>query len=286
MEITPVGTFRRRRAGRAVALKLGLAGAAFLALAVAVWLRGPSVASEARGFVSRFIFGRVLSRFTLHELEWREIGAGNLSPCVSEELLWKTSGLRKGQPLFETPLAEIEKKLMTIAWLKSVRIQERLPSGLFIQYETHQAKAIGLRERKPWLLSAGGQWIAPALAHELDLPVLSGFESMEDAVAWLGAFEKVFSEEALQVHEITATHLREVGATKIQALVELRYRHPIGVQAAKALVIADGGAGPSRDPMLIRLKRVIQYLIKNNILVSTIDLRAGQKVVVNVGKRL
>ena len=201
-------------------------------------------------------------------------------------MLGKTSERRRGQPLFETPLAEIEKKLMTIPWLKSVRIQERLPSGLFIQYETHQAKAIGLREHKPWLLSAEGYWIAPASASELDLPVLSGFESREDAVDWLGTFEKIFNEKVLQVHEVTATHLHEGPAIKIQALVEMRYRHPVGGQAAKVLVIADAGAGSSRDKMFIRLKRVIQYLIKNNILVSTIDLRAGQKVVVNVGKRL
>lgn len=286
MEIRPVGTIRRRRADRAAALKLSFASAALVALVAAAWLHGPSAAREVRGLVSRFISGRVLSRFTLRELEWREIGTGNLSARVNDDLLWKTSGLRKGQPLFETPLAEIETKLTTIPWLKSVRIQERLPSGLFIQYETHQAKAIGLRSHKPWLLSAEGHWIAPASALDLDLPVLSGFESREDAVDWLSAFERIFKEEVLQVHEVTAVRLRAGKAIKIQALVEMRYRHPVGAQAAKALVIADAAASSSRDKMFIRLKHVIQYLIKNNILVSTIDLRAGQKVVVNVGKRL
>ncbi len=269
MEIRPAGTFRRQRRRRGAALKLSLASAVLVALAVAAWLRGPVAAHEARGFVSRFIYGHVLSRFMLHVLEWREIGSGNLSARVNDDLLWKTSELRKGQPLFETPLAEIEKKLMTIPWLKSVRIQERLPSGLFIQYETHQAKAIGLRSHKPWLLSAEGYWIAPASAPDLDLPVLSGFESREDAVDWLGAFEKIFNEEVLQIQEVTATHHREGKAIKIQALVEMRYRHPVGGQAAKVLVIADAAAGSSREKMFIRLRRVIQYLIKNNILSKT-----------------
>ena len=237
---------------------------------------------------------RLFGRFTLHQVEWREIGDGNLKAFVTPELLWKVSELKKDMPLIDIDLADLEKKLKTIPWIESVDIQKHLSLGIAVQYKTHRARAVVIQNRRPWLFSESGTAIAAVEPSDLagnsfliDLPVLTGFQDAEQALQWLGLLEGFTKSSEIagraEVHEI-AQYRHE-----IRGLIALRYRN----QNVKANVIFlntdPNGEFKNPDEIakeITRLKKTVQYLINNNILVSSFDLRTGQKVVVNVGKRL
>lgn len=243
--------------------------------------------SETLQNVKAKILQQTLGKFTLERIEWRELNSTNLSPLVKEDGLWKASGLKKGQPLIGIDLGELEEKLLLIPWIESVSIQKHFSYGISVQYQTHAAKAIVSKNNKPWLLSSAGNWIAPLglsnNAYAVDLPFLTGFENPSQALEWLELFENTLNAGNLkgraQVHEISKTN------QDVKAILEVRYSSQpmkLSIQLSTAQDLNSG----EKEKELSRLKKTVQYLIKNNILVSSIDLRAGQKVVVNVGKRL
>lgn len=217
---------------------------------------------------------RLSRTLKLDQVIWDETGSTNLSARVSKELLWSMSGLSYGQEILRIDLAELERRIGAVPWIESVQIQKRLPSTLSVHYTTHQARFLGIHKGKTWFISSKGTWITPIDDGAwLDLPVYSGDESgVAAALVWTESLEKELQPFLLQVHEINLV------GNKMTSLIEVKYAS----QALKVTVV-----GYSRPTLsdLSRLNRVVQYLIKNNILVSAIDLRPGKKVVVNVGKR-
>lgn len=228
--------------------------------------------------LAKSISQQFTSRMRLEQVEWEEVGATNLSRLITRDLLWKTSALKIGDELFSLNLDELDARLRTIPWLESIQIQKKLPSTLVVRYTVHHARATATRKGKLWTISESGQWIAPLGSLSLDLPIVIGAthtESAALALAWLDALEQRLSAQFGQVHEVNALALK---SKRLSLLVDLKYSS----RAEKVtLVVLD----EPREVDLNRLKSVVQYLIKNNILVSTIDLRPGKKVVVNVGKR-
>ncbi len=233
---------------------------------------------------------KFLTRFKLLNIEWTEQGSSNLSFKINSDYLWKMSQLKKGDPLFEINLDDLENRILKIPYIQSIQIQKHLSMGLAVQYKVYQAKAIATKNNRPWIVSTEGKWISPVEggnSYPLDIPFLSGFDSLESALNWLKNFEKICATEGLiqkiQIHEIN-----KVGQD-IFALLQFKY----SIQTLKVQIIfpdqerlMDKNLPLEKDKLFGRLQKTIQYLIKNNILVSRIDLRAGQKIVVNVGKRL
>jgi hypothetical protein len=226
------------------------------------------------------VLKRASGMMRLENVDIVEIGSTNLSNHVDKKLLLDVSGLRTGDELLKVELAEVEKRLMAVPWVESVQIQKKLPSTIQVRYTAHQARALGLRKNKLWLLSAEGKWIVPVGMMQFpldgDLPVLISEETIGNELEWLDILDKELAPELLQIHEINDAGER--GSHKVTALIEVQF----SAQSAKFTLIA---VGKPDAASLNRLKRVVQYLIKNNILVSSIDLRAGKKLVVNVGKR-
>lgn len=242
--------------------------------AIAVLAVGFGEQARVRGFIND---GRSrISRMMLfHEANWEEIGASNLSARVSKEQLVRVSGLKDGQEMLQIDLGELESRLMAIPWLESVQIQKKLPSTISIRYTVHHAHALSLRKGKLWSISTFGHWIAPLERGEvLDLPVMINEESMAFEILWLDALETELGAHLLQIHEVGY----QMANSRATAILELQYQS----QALKISLVA---SGKPMQEQLTRLKQVVQYLIKNNILVSSVDLRLGKKVVVNVGKR-
>lgn len=229
-----------------------------------------------RGRVERFIEqgrARVSQMMRLETLVWEEVGASNLSNRVSKEMLLSVSQLKLGQEMLPIDLDALEKRLLSVPWIESLQIQKKLPSTILVRYTVHQARAFGLRKGKLWLVSSGGKWIAPFSPDlSLDLPLLAREDSTELELSWLEALENGLGSLLVQVHEVSFSRDR----SRSSALVELQYTS----QSVKLMIL---GAGRPAPDSLDRLKRVVQYLIKNNILVATVDLRMGKKVVVNVG---
>ncbi len=260
-------------------VKITLLSAASLLIVLALGLTVTPIGTRLSDKIKNSFSERILSHFKLEEVEWRETSSSNLSFKITSELLWKTSGLIKGQPLFEIKLGELEKRILTLPWISAVQIQTKLTSGLSVQYEVYRAHAIGIRNHKPWLISSDGKWITtlePGDWKMADLPLIAGFENISEALSWLESFDRVMSSQGMQVHEII------MNSGKAEMLSELQYRG----QTVKLTIYLPNGDDAKQERVFNRLKQVVQYLIKNNILVSTIDLRAGQKVVVNVGKAL
>jgi cell division protein FtsQ len=218
---------------------------------------------------------RISSMMLLEQVVWEEVGSTNLSAQVTKDLMWEASGLRLGQEMLGIDLNDLEKRLLSIPWVESAQIQKKLPSTLLVRYTVHHARAIGLRQGRPWKISSTGLWVAPvASGPAMDLPVLTGADTLGMELRWLDALERELNGPLLQIHEVNFS----ASSGKLTAIAELQFSS----QSAKVRVLASGA--PAQDT-LNRLNRVVQYLIKNNILVSTIDLRPGKKVVVNVGKR-
>ena len=251
-------------------LSLSLATILAVALAYGERSRMQSFIQEGRSRISHMML--------LDQVLWEEVGASNLSARVSKEQLTAASGLKNGQEMLQIDLAELESRLMTLPWIESVQIQKKLPSTISIRYTVHYAHALGLRKGKLWLISSFGHWIAPfnalARGEVLDLPILANEDSIPLEMLWLDALETELGSHLLQIHEINY----QPSNSKLTALLEIQYQS----QALKISLTA--GGKPAPEP-LTRLKQVVQYLIKNNILVSNVDLRLGKKVVVNVGKR-
>lgn len=211
----------------------------------------------------------------LQQVDWQEVGKSNLSSLVTKEVLWKATELEMGQEMLPIRLEELEKKILAVSWVESVQIQKRLPSTLVVRYTTHNARATALRKGKLWTISSTGEWIAPLGKLHLDLPVIMTAQEPQAAIKWLDVLESDLRPYVAQVHEVKGN---AGSATRFSALIDLKYPS----KPAKVTLLAGDEPSPEN---LDRLKRVVQYLIKNNILVSTIDLRPGKKVVVNVGQR-
>lgn len=256
-------TLRARRRNRFKVLAFSVASVLAVFFSVA---KGPNLAKQ---------IGNVMR---LEQVEWEEVGSTNLSKLVTKDMLRKAGELTKGEEMLPIDLGELETKLRAVPWIESVYIQKKLPSTLYIRYTTHNARAIALRKGKLWTLSSAGQWIAPLGKLHLDLPVIiSGAQSDQVALAlkWLETLETGFKNQIPQVHELNISGDK---FTKISVLVDLKYPSTTTKITLRAL------EEPTPES-LARLKRVVQYLIKNNILVSTIDLRTSKKVVVNVGRK-
>lgn len=225
---------------------------------------------------SDWLTSKVSRVFLLEDIEWQQVGESNLSELVTQELLWQTSGLQKGAEVLRVKLSEIEERLLSIPWLESVQIQKKIPSSLLVQYTVQQARALLIAKNEIFFLSSEGKIIAPAIetrplpASDLPIIIASKKDSSEVsiALAWLDAIEK----SSRLVHEV------RVASDRVVLLTEIPY---LSKSRKVELWLKKNGT----DDVIFRLNRVAQYLIKNNILVSTIDLRPAKKVVVNVGKR-
>lgn len=219
----------------------------------------------------------------LEEVAWEETGSTNLSSKVSKNALWRSSGLKIGESLLTLDLAVLEKKLLELPWVESVRLQKKLPSQLVVEYTVHEARALAAKNNRVWFISSEGRWIAPlekGAPQDSDLPFFADASSVENQLLWLESLEADLNPYLLQVHELRLVERPLLEhASQMQAIVELKYSS----RSAKISLLAQ--ERPQMES-LNRLKHVVQYLIKNNILVSSLDLRSGQKVVVNVGKRL
>jgi cell division septal protein FtsQ len=223
------------------------------------------------------ISGRISQMMKLDQVVWEEVGSTNLSGRITKPLLWDMSGLKVGDEMLGINLDDLERKLTSVPWIESLQIQKKLPSTLIVKYTAYHARALGLRKNKIWTISTSGKYIAQVSSTDptLDLPLLANEANTEIEMQWLDTLEKEMYPYLVQVQEINVL----AGKTdKTTVLFDLKYPSQIAKISLTSL-------SKPQPQTISRLKRVVQYLIKNNILVSNIDLRPGKKVVVNVGKR-
>lgn len=269
---------RLRQSTRQLNIKIFVVSIAALAATSATIFESRRVHNLIEGWRTQFS-NRISQMMRLEQVNWEEVGTSNLSSRVSKGLLWKTSNLVMGQEMLKISLSDLESKLASIPWIESVQIQRKLPSTIDVRYTVHQAYALGIKKGKLWSISSAGKWIAP-LGNDssLDLPLLTNEETLTYELSWLEGLENALGNLIFQIHELRFVHQKTEERVRGTVLVDLQY-------PSRNIKVSIVAMGLPEQGALSRLKRVVQYLIKNNILVSTIDLRPGKKVVVNVGKR-
>ncbi len=247
-------------------------------IVIAAYIKG----QDAIDYSSQTIYDRLLSKIRLEKIIWNQTSESNLSGYVQEKMLLESSKLKLNEPLVDLDLESIENNIRKVPWISSVQISTRLPNAVLIEYELHSARAMVIQNTKPWFVSSVGKIIAQVRSgfkgdHKIfDLPVISGFEQLKEGIEWLDVLETGFLNSHIQIHEI----INEF--SQVSVFVDLIYENQI--YKVRLMIPDTGKNNPGK--MYSRLNQVVHYLIKNNILVSSIDLRAGQKVVVIVGKNL
>jgi hypothetical protein len=242
-------------------------------------------------------------RLRVDEIEVVEEGSANLSRLVIREDVVKASGIRSGREILKVDLDAAVKGISSIPWIKSVSLSKRLPSKVRIEYSVHNARAVVVKNKVPWLVTAAGVFIAPAadaavatratpaqtqgdalvsaiskpqqgltLAASLDLPVIQGEARLMDAINMIDTLERDTTSRVLAVHE-----LRTVETGSLEALIEVNY----GEGTVK--VTLKSWAMPPPQAMA-RLKKVLEHLIARRVYANAIDLRPGKKVVVSLAK--
>ena len=105
-----------------------------------------------------------------------------------------------------------------------------------------------------------------------NLPVLMTDTTLFDQLRWLDSLERDLSPLLLEVHEV---YLDRYGV--LTAIIDVNYRQ----YSAKTSITAFSKVSALS---MVRLRRVLRYLVENGIVGTSIDLRPGKKVVVNVAK--
>jgi cell division septal protein FtsQ len=225
------------------------------------------------------IKNKIFKNFVIKKIEFSEIGHSNLSKYVSIRDLEEKLGLKKGDSLFQLSLKEIEERLKKNSYIEWVQIQIKLNTGLAIQYKVYQATALTLNNNQPWFVAENGHLITQVNEQTwktADLPLILGFNDLSEGLKILNLLESKLDKKIV-IHEIK-NNLNN----QIYVLIEIPYLF----EHKKVLVFIENQNEEELNRSLERLKSTVVYLFKNNIMVNSIDLRAGQKVVVNVGKSL
>jgi hypothetical protein len=243
----------------------------------------------------------ISDRLRIDEIEVVEEGSANLSRLVIRDDVVKASGIRPGREILKADLDAAAKGISSIPWIKTVSLSKRLPSQIRIEYTVHNARAIVVKNRVPWLVTAAGVLIAPAseaagrrsapqqsdavvsavskpaeggeaLAAALDLPVIQGDAKLMDAMAMIDALERDTSSRVLAVHEV-----RPGDSGSLEALIEVNYGDGTVKVTLKTWALPTPQA-------LARLRRVLDHLVSRRVYANAIDLRPGKKVVVSLAK--
>ncbi len=277
----------------ALTLKISVALAAALAFYLTVDL----------DYASQLATEELSDHLRIDEIEVVEEGSANLSRLVIREDVVKASGIRPGREILKADLDEAAKGIAGIPWIKAVTLSKRLPSKIRIEYSVHHARAIVVRNKVPWLVTAAGVYIAPAadaalairpvpgqnqedavlsavskpiaspmLLAALDLPVVQGEARLMEAMNMIDILERDTSSRVLAVHEVRAT---DPGS--LEALIEVNYGDGTVKITLRSWTLPQPLA-------LARLKRILEYLVARRVYANAIDLRPGKKVIVSLAK--
>jgi cell division protein FtsQ len=109
-------------------------------------------------------------------------GRANADP----EVILGLVGLEKGDPLFALDLAETQKKMEQVTWVKHARIERRLPDTVYIGLQEHTPLALWQKDKKLSLLAEDGSIISTEnLARFGDLVIVIGEDAPAQAPALL-----------------------------------------------------------------------------------------------------
>ena len=246
---------------------------------LARWMGNTLVVVFFVGVVSGLAWGlRAAALSPLFQLRVVEITMPGEETSTSQADLLKRVGLDPSRPesLFKVNLAEIEMRILKDPWIESVQLTKQFPQTLVVAPQFRAAVAVfqNADGRLQYLDRQGVAFCDAHLRKQLDLPLVTGFESQEarkQAVDWIQALD----------------HMRPGG----NLLDSLHWDLVRGIWA----VISGPTTGRTSvwigqkfdaDPLprLQRIGKAIAYLRSSKIRARRIIADVGEKVIIKVQK--
>jgi cell division protein FtsQ len=210
-----------------------------------------------------WLAGQALIRSANAGFRVREIIVTGREQISAEELLASLS-VKQGMPIFSVNIADAEKSLSDIPWVKSVAISRRLPDTISVVLQERTPVALWQHEKKIFLIDGDGIVLA---AGNLDawqsLPLVVGEGAEKNVTQLLGLLQ---AEPEIAKELVSAVRVEE-------RRWDLHLKNDITVKL------------PEQDTELA-LSRLAALEKKENILgraIASIDLRQPDRVMVTPG---
>ncbi len=232
--------------------------------------------------------------FTLQTIEVTEAGApsGRAGPAreapVSSQAIIELASVPVGkQSLFEIDLAEVEKRILSHEWIRSVRLWKSFPETLSIEvtYRSPQAVFQSGQGALQYVDVDGRPFGRVSLSDPRDLPVLSGFPEKSPtrivgALSLLGRWESASAARFSRISSLTWEPERGFRGLVVYPLGRS------GTPAGFARTMLDFGQEiDAASPIqLQRIGEVLRYLGENAIPARQIWADSGKKIVVKTAR--
>ncbi len=227
--------------------------------------------------------------FLVQVVEMNEVAED--APIDAQSVI-QLAAIRVGKVgLFDLDLNQIEKRLLTHPWIRSVQIEKRFPQTVAITPVFREPRAlIQSADGKLSYVDATGQVFGKVtVGLHSDLPVLSPRLSGDKSLTALKIIEAWSSQELSKASRIDSIDFesehgfRLLVTYRMGAMEDYRARSMVDlgeVQAAEA--------GSQESPLafqLLQLKSVLRYLSDNQVQARQIWADLGKKIVVKIARR-
>jgi hypothetical protein len=185
--------------------------------------------------------------------------------------------------LFDVNLGDIETRVLSNAWIRSVKLKKNFPQTLSIEVDLKDPQAIfqSTNGALSYVDSDGRAFGKLNLANLRDLPLLTGFDReprgrIQEALRLLGDWDKSQASRTARLTSLAWEPERGFRALVVYGL------KPEGNHPRRARTMVDFGQEVDADPIpqLKRLTDVLRYLSENSIPARQIWADSGKKIVV------
>lgn len=111
---------------------------------------------------------------------------------ISQAEIQKAADVAPGKNLFQIPLKEVEKNILTLKWVDQVLIRRQIPHTLWIHVKEHEPQALLLDKRLYFVSKEGAVFKEVEKEAIRDLPVITGLSSessLSEALHFINFFE-------------------------------------------------------------------------------------------------
>jgi hypothetical protein len=185
--------------------------------------------------------------------------------------------------LFDVNLADVEKRVLSNAWIRSVKLRKNFPQTLSIDVDLKTPRAIfqSSTGNLSYVDSDGRAFGKVSLANVRDLPLLTGFDR-QSATKVRSALRLIDEWEKAELPgSASLTSLSWEPERGFRGLAVYSFKSE-GPNPRRARTMIDFGQEVDADPnsQLKRLKDVLRYLSENSIPARQIWADSGKKIVV------
>jgi cell division septal protein FtsQ len=221
-----------------------------------------------------------------------EVNHSGSNSVIDDQTILRLARIPTGKiGLFAVDLEKVRQILLANEWIQNVRLQRKLPHTISIFITDRQAKAViqGHKGVLAYVDEEGKIFGTVRLSRNLDLPLLSGFQSadpgkIQEALQLLAHWERSQLSQLSLISSIELNPQRGYRVLVSYVLAKKKIEYEIEPTAMQVRTMIDLGhpMDSELDERLSQLGQVIHYLSGNLIAVRYIWANAGKKVVVKM----